>query len=464
MKKTIIKFVAILCFIIFSNSIFAQRFSPTVDTYIDQKVPTTAQGSANGLVVRTTTGYNRVAFFEFNIADFSEQVSKAELCMYLYVANAANKTDTLEAYEVISGEISDAVTWDNFNGNYTLSDVPLAKIVVTTGATVSTAYGWYRFDIKGLINTLASTTGTDKKVKLAIKAKTTNLQLNFYSSNYAILPHFRPNLIMTPALPTGLVEKSRTTVAKDIFISSVDSTTSSNLKYIQTSYKKATPNEYTNSILRFNVPSVTLNDYSHVTIKTKVNSANCGTTMNYVVDLMGVNNLNNTTDIDILTWKTKPSDLTYLRSHFFSADDKTNETDIEWDVTSFVKAAQTAGKTYADFSLQIPDKGAADGNAIAFYSRNWLDLDPSLTTIPQMIYYDSPTTKIDNNSIDNRKVIVKGSTLIFSNTEALSGKIIDLRGKTINVFKSKTEVDISTLPKGLLMLVCENGKVYKFVK
>ena len=60
--------------------------------------------------------------------------------------------------------------------------------------------------------------GSDKKIKLALKARNTVLKLDFYSKENATYPQYAPFLVMTPAMPSGLIEKSRTAVFEDGYI------------------------------------------------------------------------------------------------------------------------------------------------------------------------------------------------------------------------------------------------------
>jgi len=198
MKNTLCKsFFTLLCFAALGNSISAQHIIPTVDTNIDQKLPDAPQGTASGLVIRTSANYNRISFLEFDLSSLNGKLSKAELCMYLFVASAANKSDIVELYEVTSGDINNDITWSNFDGKYTLSPAPITSLTIATGAAVSDSYGWYRFDIKDYINTKMQTV-TAKRIIIAVKAKTTNLKLNFYSNDYNGNPEYRPYLNIKP--------------------------------------------------------------------------------------------------------------------------------------------------------------------------------------------------------------------------------------------------------------------------
>jgi len=388
MKKLITKFTFSFLLIMCTTSIFAQRYFPTVDTYIEQSSPTVVENTINPgkLVLRNIGGSQRISFLEFNIGTFSEQVSKAELC--LYFASVTNSgTETVDVYEVTSGTITNDITWNGFTGNYTLASTPITSLDIS-----STAIGWCRFDIKSLVNTIAATTGTDKKIKLAIKSRTSNLLMNFYSVEQTAYPHYQPFLVMTPvsATASGLVEKSRTTVAQDGWVASPNPDNAyDDTRLLMTYYKSSSLKEYRYSNLRFDVPSATLTESDRITIKTKVKSDDCGTNMNYVIDLLSIDNLDDITNVNILTWNTMPAigNYTNLRSRFFSLDDKTNETDIEWDVTNYVKAQKAAGKTKVNFLFQIPELGGAAGNQIAFYARNFLSTNPTSSNIPQLIVY-----------------------------------------------------------------------------
>lgn len=468
MKHSILKSVFMLCFIALGSSLFAQRFFPTVDTYIDQN--TTAAGVAQGatgatnigkLVLRNYSGQQRISFLEFDLADFGEQVSKAELCLYFFAVSNSG-TETVDVYEVTSGTITNDVTWNGFTGNYTLASTPITSLDIP-----STPFGWCRFDIKDLVNTIAATTGTNKKIKIALKARTTTLLLNFYSTEQTAYPHYQPFLVMTPAPAPGLVEKSRTTSAQDgyVYSEAVDTKYDEQRLWISY-YKSGTSKQYRYSNLRFNVPTTTLNESNRVTIKTKVYGAQSGDNVVYVVDLHGINNLDDAVSVNDLTWNTMPAagNYTYLRSRFFSLEDKANETDIEWDVTNYVKAQQIAGKSYVNFSLKIPELGGYVGHCIALYARNYLNADPASTNIPQLIVYGSPTTAINSANEIQNAISLKGNMLSISNMKELTGSILNVQGVAVKKVQSVPNVDISSLTQGVYFLKLQDNAVFKFVK
>ena len=222
MKTSLYKITLGLLLLVTGTSLFAQRFAPTVDTYIDQSPANVdkAYGTYGTFTVRKYSAANRITFLEFNIADFSEQVSKAELCLYLGSVTGTG-TETVDVYEVTAGTITDNVTWTGFNAGYTLAASPITSLSI-----VNTATGWNKFDIKDLINRIAATSGSNKTFKLALKASTQTLLLNFYSKENSSFPQYAPTLVMTPAMPTGLIEKSRTAVVEDGYIQGLYPTSS----------------------------------------------------------------------------------------------------------------------------------------------------------------------------------------------------------------------------------------------
>jgi hypothetical protein len=413
MKKSTITIVILLLITALNSSLFAQRFAPAIDTYIDKTTANVdkSYGTSPNFLVRNTSTTERITFLEFNIGDFSEQVSKAELCLYLSsVTNTG--TEIVDVYEVTSGTIANDITWTGFNAAYTLAANPITSLSIANTAT-----GWNKFDIKDLVNTVALTSGSNKKIKIALKARNTVLLLYFYSKEYTY-PHYAPTLIMTPAMPSSLTEKSRTTVLQDGYVQSASPDTPIDFQYAYTSYAAGSPKAYRWANFRFNVPTATLNDNSRITVKTKVRSDSPGTNLNYVVDLYGIDNLSDATNVNNLTWNTMPTsgNYTYLRSRFFNTTDKANETDVEWDITNYAKAAQSGGKSYINLSIQTAELGGAGGDAISFYTRNYLSTYPTSTNIPQLIHYQSPsvatlttqavsniatTTAIGNGTITN---------------------------------------------------------------
>ena len=463
MNTLIQRFTLTLLLVTVTSILFAQRYFPTVDTYIEQSSPTVVENTTNPgkLVLRNIGGSQRISFLEFNIADFSEQVSKAELCLYFYAVTNSG-TETVDVYEVTTGTITNDITWTGFTGNYTLASTPITSLDIP-----STAIGWCRFEIKTLVNTIAATAGTNKKIKLALKSRTTNLLMSFYSVDQTTYAHYQPFLIMTPAPATDLVEKSRTTVVQDgyVYNSAPDSKYDEQWLYINY-YKSGTNKQYRYTNLRFDIPATTLNENNRVTIKTKVYGAQCDANIVYVVDLLGVDNLNDATDVNNLTWNTMPvtGNYTYLRSRFFSLDDKNNETNIEWDVTNYVKAQQTAGKNFVNFSLQIPELGGYVGHNIALYASNYLNLDPNSTNIPQLIVYGSSATAISTTKEVQKFIIMNGNLLTVSNTKEFTGSIINTQGIAVKNIQSTSTFDTSTLNHGVYFLKLQDNTVLKFIK
>ncbi len=389
MKKSTITLAILLLITALTTSLFAQRFTPTVDTYIDQNVPGTPNGAATTLVIKNQDTYKRITFMEFDIADFSEQVSKAELCLYVSGNSGTTGNDDIDVFEVTAGTITNTITWTNFNAAYTLASTPITSLPLSNGP------GWRRFDIKNLVNTVALTSGSNKKIKIALKARGAVLRFDIYASEVTSFPQYAPTLIMTPAMPAGIIEKSRTAVVQDGYVDSEYPTSAYDNEKLIANYYNGGTKLYINANLRFNILSSAIDDNKKVTIKTKVKSADTGTNT-FVVDLKGINNLDDATDVNTLTWNTMPAagavNYTYLRSRFFGAADKTDETNVEWDVTNYVKAQKTAGKTYANFSLQVPELGFAGGYYLSFYSLNYLSTHLGSTYIPELIIYDLPLT------------------------------------------------------------------------
>jgi len=478
MKNFTLKSALILCLFTLSSSLIAQRFTPTVDTYIDQTASRADKvendENPHKLVIRKATNQERITFFEFNIGDYSEQVSKAELCIYMFNTNATNSTEEIEVYEVLTGDITNGITWNNFTGNYTLSDEPVSTLVVTTGETLSASYTWYRLDVKSVINTLAAQNGSDKKVKLALKAKTSGLLLNFYSNeatsagnNY---PHYRPFLILTVGLPDNFVEKSRVTAAQDgyVYSGAVDAKYDEQRLYVNY-YKSGDSKQYRYTNLRFNIPSETITDKHRVRVKTKVYAEQSGLNPVYVVDMLAMPNISDDENVNNLTWNTMPvgeENYTYLCSYFSSVDDKTNEADVEWDVTEYVKAQQLEGKTSVTFSLQVPELGGYIGHNLAFYARNFLNAEPGSDKVPQIILYEQDMlVGIDNpNTIDGKYVILKNDILSVNAVEELNGVVYSIQGKAILNVQNAASVDVSSFASGVYFLKLQDNSVFKFLK
>lgn len=475
MKQSILKSVLIYCVFLFSGSVVGQRYFPSVDTYINETPAQVAlvQNTTNfhKLEVRKYINQNRISFIEFNIGDFNQQVSKAELCLYLFSSAPANLTEVMEVYQVTSGVIANSITWSNFNGNYTLSASPVATISITSGSTNGASNGWRKIDIKNLVNTIAATPGSDKKIKLALKALNSNLVLAFYSvdatSGSYNFPHYRPTLVLTSAPNATLVEKSRSNALEDGWVGNAFSDNSYDETRLLTSYwKSGETKQYRYANLRFGVPAITLTDNHRVTLKTKVKSDECGLNMNYMLDLMGVN-FGNDVDVNTLTWNTMPTseNFTYLLSRFFSEEDKTNGTSVEWDVTSYVKAQKDASKTYVNFTLQIPELGGAGGEWIAFYARNYLSIEPTSTNIPQLIVY-GPDTPTSTNNMEPAKYNLLNNQyqLSLTNNQSFSGIILNVQGVLVDSFSNTLSVNISSLTKGVYLLRLSDNSIFKFVK
>lgn len=192
MKKNFLLQVLLSVLMLTSVSISAQQFSRTFDTYINQVTPSNNMNVdyPARLEVRKNSGSGneRITLIEFNIGSLSTQTTKAELNLYLYqVGNANNavKTETVEVYDFSNYTISANSTWTSI-GTYTLSSALSSKTITITGGgdannNNTSANGWYKFDVTSLVNTLANTSGTDKKVKLLLKNVGTNLLFRFFS-------------------------------------------------------------------------------------------------------------------------------------------------------------------------------------------------------------------------------------------------------------------------------------------
>jgi hypothetical protein len=196
MKK--ITFISILLsvFTLTSISISAQKFYPSVDTYIQQNVATMPQDSVGGVFkieCRKSSALSRIGFIEFDLGSLSKQCTKAEVNLYCYETSNAGDED-VEMYEVTSGVFDLHTTWNNFNAAYTLGSTYLSKNTIINASTVDPNLGvpataaWYKFDITSLVNKAAATTGTDKKIRVCVKAATGNLAVRFYSVNVLTEP------------------------------------------------------------------------------------------------------------------------------------------------------------------------------------------------------------------------------------------------------------------------------------
>jgi len=126
-------------------------------------------------------------------------------------------------YEVTSGVFDFHTTWANFNAIYTLGSTYLAKNTVLNASNpdpvtgLPAAAGWYKFDITTLVNRAAATSGTDKKIRLCLKAVTGNLAVRFYSVNvltntdWNYVSEFAPFLDVQS--PAGINNVTNTNVA-----------------------------------------------------------------------------------------------------------------------------------------------------------------------------------------------------------------------------------------------------------
>lgn len=435
MKKTYFKSRIVIILLLLSASLFSQRFTSVVDTYIDQAIPGSSYGTTGNLMVRQYSGFNRISFLEFNVDSFNEQVSKAELC--LHISGITNTgTETIDVYEVTSGTAADNCTWTGFNAGFTLSASPVASISFNETAVNS----WCRFNITTLVNTVAALGGSNKRIKLALKARTTTLVTYFYTAESAY-PQYAPFLVMTPALSTGLVEKSRTAVVQDGYVyNGIPTSAYNDEKIITNYYNNAGSKLYDNANLRFSVPTTTLTSNSKVFIKTKVKAADSGTNT-FLVDLKSFDNLADGTDVNTLTWNTfvAAGSSTYLRSRFFDANDKASETNVEWEVTDFVKVAKTGGKSYVNFTLAVPEIGYAGGGYLAFYSLNYLNTDPASTYIPQIVVY-APASTITSFTPSTG---VAGTVVTITGTNLTGATAVSFGGVAASSFTVDSDTQIT---------------------
>ena len=197
MKKTILLPILLSVIMLASISISAQKFYPSLDTFIQQNVATIPQDSAPAglfkIECRKSAALSRVGFIEFNLGSLSKACIKAEINLYCY--ETANSGDEdVEMYEVTSGVFDMHTTWNSFNAVYTLGTTYLSKNTVINASNVDPVLGvpataaWYKFDITTLVNKSAATTGTDKKIRVCVKAATGNLAVRFYSVNVKTEP------------------------------------------------------------------------------------------------------------------------------------------------------------------------------------------------------------------------------------------------------------------------------------
>lgn len=207
MKKTILLPFLLSVLMLTSVSLWAQVFSPTVDTYLAQATPgynNNAVGSGQypyRLEVRKNSGSGneRRVLIEFNIGSFNSQTTKAELNLYLYQVgnvpktNSTTITETVQVFDFSNYTIAANSTWTSINTaipnfeTFNFGTALASKVVSITGIgdannNNTTANGWYKFDITNLVNTVAATGGTDKKIKLLLKNATTNLVIRFFST------------------------------------------------------------------------------------------------------------------------------------------------------------------------------------------------------------------------------------------------------------------------------------------
>jgi hypothetical protein len=183
MKKSLITPFLTLLLVLTSSSLFSQKFYPSVDTYIQQNTPTEKKDTLQGykLECRMSGALSRVSFIEFDLGSLSTPCDKAEVNLFCY--ETANLGDEdVEIYEVTSGNFDGNTTWENFNANYTFGSTALDKKMVMN-ATDPLFAAWYKFDITSLVNRVIATSGTNKKVKVGLKAVTGNIVVRFYAVN-----------------------------------------------------------------------------------------------------------------------------------------------------------------------------------------------------------------------------------------------------------------------------------------
>ena len=210
MKKTALNIIVVLVSCTLCTSLWAQRFTPVVDTYIAQNTSTTSYGTSSTLLVKTSASFNRITFLEFDIGDFSQQITNAELSLYLSAVTNTG-TESVDVFEVTSGTISNNINWSGFNTSHTL-----AADRITSLDIASSYRGWCKFQIKDLVNVVAAKPGTDKKIKLAIKARTSALLLTFQSSEFSI-PEYSPSLILNNDADTIGVNGPSTIIMPTLF-------------------------------------------------------------------------------------------------------------------------------------------------------------------------------------------------------------------------------------------------------
>jgi len=192
MKKAILLPILLSVFMVTSISLSAQKFYPSVDTYIQQNVADSKLDSVPAslfkIECRMSASLSRIGFVEFNLGSLSKQCNKAEVNLYCYETSNAGDEE-VQMYEVTSGIFDGNTTWTNFNAAYTLGTTYLSHNTVLNASNpdpvtgLPATAGWYKFDITSLVNKVIATSGTNKKVRVCLKAATGNLAVRFYSVN-----------------------------------------------------------------------------------------------------------------------------------------------------------------------------------------------------------------------------------------------------------------------------------------
>ena len=186
-----IRIIVICVFLVFSGYVWAETaiFSPTDDTFIDESLSTTVNGSSAVMIVRSIykTSYELDSLLKFDLSSISNGnfINSAKLNLYFFYYNDDNPSgNPLEAHRLISTWSEGTTNWNNQPG-YTGS--------ITDTVSCPGSYGWIQWNVISDVQDFVDGTRTNYGWQIINTSPTGNSMIYFRSQDYGD-PDFRPYL------------------------------------------------------------------------------------------------------------------------------------------------------------------------------------------------------------------------------------------------------------------------------
>ena len=189
MKKSYILSI-IACMLLAVSYVNAQHLTPSIDLFVQQNNGGSNYNTTAYLEARKSGAAERTILISFDVTGMTS-VSNAELNLYCYYTANNVGTEGISAYEVSTGSFDVTTTWTSWTTSApTVSATALSSVTIPNNAAPN---AWFKLDVKSLVNARIAD-GTNKIVKLCIKATTGNNVIRFYSKEEPTNTTLRPFL------------------------------------------------------------------------------------------------------------------------------------------------------------------------------------------------------------------------------------------------------------------------------